>query len=58
MIQMQDRLSFQQWNLQVVETGVWCGIFKPPIRKDMFWIVQDEFLRVDILQEPGERFAL
>ena len=58
MTQIKDRWSFQQWNLQVVETGVWSGIFKPPICKDMFWIVQDEFLRVDILQEPGERFAL
>ena len=43
--------------LEVVETRVAVRVLEAPVGEHMLGIVQDELLRVDVLQEPGEGLA-
>ena len=44
--------------LQVVEAGGRGGVLEAAVGEDVLGVVQDELLRVDVLQEPRERLAL
>jgi hypothetical protein len=44
--------------LKIVQAGGAAWVSQPSIGKYMLWVIKDKLLRVDMLQEPGERFAL
>ena len=44
--------------LKIVQAGAACRVPQSPISKYCGWVVQDELLRIDVFQEPRERFAL
>ena len=44
--------------LKVVQAGAAARVPQPSVGENMFGIIEDKFLRVDVLQEPGERFTL
>ena len=44
--------------LKVVKARLRVGIFQPPICKHLLWVIQDELLGIDILEEPRERLTL
>ena len=44
--------------LEIVQTGEGGGILEPPVRVDLVRTVQDELLRIDVVQEPLEGLAL
>ena len=57
-IQMDENSRVLVIILQIVQAGVTGRVPQPPVRKHLCWIIQDELLRVDVFQEPGERFTL
>ena len=44
--------------LKIVQAGAAARVPQPSVGKDMFGIIENKFLRVDVFQEPGERFTL
>ena len=44
--------------LKVVKAGAAARVPQPSVGKHLFGIIENKFLRVDVFQEPGERFTL
>ena len=44
--------------LKVVKASTAARVPQPSVGEDMFGIIEYEFLRVDVFQEPGKRFTL
>ena len=44
--------------LKVVQAGAAARVPQPSVGKHLFGIIENKFLRVDVFQEPGERFTL
>ena len=44
--------------LKVVQASAAARVPQPSVGKNLFGIIENKFLRVDVFQEPGERFTL